>query len=78
MSRRSRPYPPSMCCSWAFSEIAALEYFWDKLRLGAPVVLDDYGKAKFVEQKRAMDAFAARRGVKLLNLPTGKGLLLKA
>lgn len=59
-------------------EIAAIEYFWDKLSPGAPVVLDDYGKAKFIEQKRAMDAFAARRGVKILNLPTGQGLLLKS
>ena len=24
-------------------ELAALEYFWDKLTPGAPVVLDDYG-----------------------------------
>jgi hypothetical protein len=61
-----------------FPEIAALEYFWGKLSLGAPVVLDDYGKTKFVEQKRAMDAFAARHDVKILNLPTGQGLLLKS
>lgn len=60
-----------------FPEIAALEYFWDKLSPGAPVILDDYGKAKFVEQKCAMDAFSARRGLKILNLPTGQGLLIK-
>lgn len=60
-----------------YPEIAALEYFWDKLSPGAPVILDDYGKAKFVEQKRAMDAFSSSRGVKILHIPTGQGLLLK-
>lgn len=60
-----------------FPELAALEYFWEKLSPGAPVILDDYGKAKFAEQKRAMDEFSFRRGVKILNLPTGQGLLLK-
>lgn len=61
----------------ALPEVAALEYFWDRLSPGAPVVLDDYGKAKFIEQKRGADDFARRRGVKVLNLPTGQGLLLK-
>jgi O-methyltransferase len=60
-----------------FPEIAALNYFWDRLSAGAPVILDDYGKAKFIEQKRAMDELSARFGVKVLNLPTGQGLLLK-
>lgn len=61
----------------ALPEIAALEHFWDKLSPGAPVVLDDYGKAQFLEQKRGADEFARRRGVQVLNLPTGQGLLLK-
>lgn len=61
-----------------YPEIAALEYFWDRLSPGAPVILDDYGKAKFIEQKRAIDRFSAERGVKVLNLPTGQGLLLKS
>lgn len=60
-----------------YPEVAALEYFWDKLVPGAPVVLDDYGKAKFSDQKRALDAVAADKGVSILNLPTGQGLLLK-
>ena len=61
----------------AYPEVAALEYFWDKLVAGAPVVLDDYGKSKFREQKRAMDEIARRKGVTILDLPTGQGLLLK-
>lgn len=58
-------------------ERAAIEYFWDKLVPGAPVILDDYGWLNFGEQKEAMDAFAARKGVKIANLPTGQGLLFK-
>ncbi len=58
-------------------ERAAIEFFWDKLSPGAPVVLDDYGWAGFVPQKESMDEFAAKRGVKILTLPTGQGLLMK-
>ncbi|MBI4001967.1 MAG: MtfD protein [Nitrospira defluvii] len=58
-------------------EQAAIEYFWDKLVPGAPVILDDYGWLNFGKQKEAMDTFAARKGVKIANLPTGQGLLFK-
>jgi O-methyltransferase len=58
-------------------ELAALEFFWKKLVPGAPVVLDDYGWLGFRPQKEGMDAFAARRGVEILTLPTGQGLLLR-
>jgi O-methyltransferase len=58
-------------------EVAALEFFWDKLVPGAPVVLDDYGWLGYRPQKDAMDAFAAERGIEILTLPTGQGLLLR-
>lgn len=58
-------------------ERAAIEHFWDKLVPGAPVILDDYGWLNFGKQKEAMDAFAAQKGVKIANLPTGQGLLFK-
>jgi O-methyltransferase len=58
-------------------ERAAIEFFWDKLSPGAPVILDDYGWSGFVPQKEAMDEFAAKHGAKILTLPTGQGLLLK-
>ena len=44
---------------------------------GAAIVLDDYGWFKHIEQKRAFDDFASRRGVQVLSLPTGQGLILK-
>jgi hypothetical protein len=58
-------------------EVAALTYFWDKLTPGAPVLLDDYGWIPHLAQKEAMDALAIERGVKILELPTGQGLLFK-
>lgn len=58
-------------------EIAAMEFFWDKLVPGAPVILDDYGWVGFRPQKDAMDAFSRERGVEILTLPTGQGLVIK-
>jgi hypothetical protein len=58
-------------------EIAAAEYFWDRLVSGAAIVLDDYGWRKHIEQKRAFDQFARERDVQVLSLPTGQGLILK-
>jgi len=58
-------------------EIAAAEYFWDKLVPGAVIVLDDYGWKAHYEQKLAFDRFAARKGVMVLTLPTGQGLIFK-
>jgi O-methyltransferase len=58
-------------------ELAAAEYFWDRLSPGAVVVLDDYGWRKHAAQRLAFDAFARSKGVPLLVLPTGQGLLIK-
>jgi hypothetical protein len=58
-------------------ELAALEFFWEKLVPGAPVVLDDYGWLGFRPQKEAMDGFALQHGVEILTLPTGQGLLIR-
>lgn len=58
-------------------EVAALEYFWDKLVPGAAVILDDYGWANYQLQQEAHDRFAAARGVPVLHLPTGQGLIIK-
>lgn len=58
-------------------EKAALEFFWDKLVSGGIVLFDDYGWLGYIEQKKAHDAFAASKGVKIVNLPTGQGMLIK-
>jgi hypothetical protein len=61
----------------AAPEIAAAEHLWERLVSGGIIVLDDYGWAKQINQKRAFDSFAERRGVKILGLPTGQGLIIK-
>lgn len=58
-------------------EIAAAEYFWDKLVSGAIIVLDDYGFQSHFEQKKAFDQFAAKQGTQVLSLPTGQGIIIK-
>ena len=58
-------------------EIAAAEYFWDKLVPGAVIVLDDYGGVGHEGQKNAFNEFAKRKGAPILCLPTGQGLIIK-
>jgi len=58
-------------------EIAAINYFWDKLVKGGVVILDDYGFPMHIHQKHAFDAFAKEKGVEILSLTTGQGLMFK-
>lgn len=58
-------------------EIAAANYFWDKLVPGGVMILDDYGFPAHIEQKKAFDRFAARKGVDVLYVPTGQGIIFK-
>lgn len=58
-------------------EVAALEFFWDKLVSGGIVLFDDYGFPGHEGQKHAHDAFATGKGVSILALPTGQGLIVK-
>lgn len=58
-------------------EVAALEHFWDRLVPGGFVLLDDYAYSGHKLQKNAMDEIASNKGVKIVSLPTGQGLLLK-
>lgn len=63
--------------NYVIPEIAAAEYFWDKLVPGAAIMIDDYGHAGHEEQKCAFGDFAKRKNVLLLCLPTGQGLIIK-
>ena len=58
-------------------EIAAIEFFWDRLEKSAIVVLDDYGWIRRRLQKEAFDDFAKRKGIMIATLPTGQGLIVK-
>lgn len=58
-------------------EIAALDYFWDKLSKGGMIVLDDYAYVTYEFQYRAHNKWAKQKGVSILSLPTGQGLIVK-
>jgi O-methyltransferase len=59
------------------AEIGALETLFDRVAPGAAIVFDDYGWYQFRRQKEAEDAFMAARGYRILELPTGQGLVIK-
>jgi hypothetical protein len=65
----------------AAPERAAAEYFWDKIVPGGLILSDDYGHSRegvqYIAQKVAFDDFARSRGVPVLSIPTGHGLLIK-
>jgi hypothetical protein len=58
-------------------EIAAAEFLWPRLVPGAFMLLDDYGWAPHIHQKRAWDVFAREKNILILSLPTGQGLIMK-
>lgn len=61
----------------AEAEVGALERLFDQVVTGAVIVLDDYGWAAYRDQKDGEDNFFAQRGLQVLELPTGQGLVLK-
>jgi hypothetical protein len=61
----------------AAPELAAFEYFWEKLSPGAMVLLDDYAMHTYDALAEAIDAAAKARGAAVLSLPTGQGLVWK-
>ena len=58
-------------------EIAAAEYFWDKMVKGGMIILESYGWDWHLPQKEAFDEFAKKMSVKILSLPTGQGLIIR-
>ncbi|MCG7856227.1 TylF/MycF family methyltransferase [Flavihumibacter sediminis] len=58
-------------------EIAAINFFWDKIVPGGIVMLDDYGFAPHIEQKKAFDIWAKDKNINILSLPTGQGVIIK-
>jgi O-methyltransferase len=61
----------------AQAEIGALELLFDRMLPGAVMVLDDYGWSGYRMQKILEDDWLGRRGYRVLELPTGQGLLIK-
>ncbi|MBU3955117.1 TylF/MycF family methyltransferase [bacterium] len=61
----------------ALPEVAAFNYFWERLIPGAFVLFDDYADHIYKLQKIALDVAAAAKNLKIASLPTGQGLLIK-
>ena len=59
-------------------EAGALEKVLPKLSRGGVVIFDDYGWFGYQAQKIALDPIIARHELKVLELPTGQALLMKA
>lgn len=59
------------------AEVGALEFLYERLVPGAHLLLDDYGWYAYRQQKASADAFLGARGGRVLELPTGQGLLIK-
>lgn len=61
----------------AEAEIGVLEALFDRIVPGGALVLDDYGWLAYRDQKLAEDPWLERRGYRVLELPTGQGLVIK-
>jgi hypothetical protein len=59
------------------AEIGALEVLFDRMVPGAILILDDYGWLGYWRQKVAEDDWLGARGYKVLELPTGQGMVIK-
>ncbi len=59
------------------AEIGALELLFDRVSTGGIIILDDYGWLVYRAQKEAEDPFFEERGYRVLELPTGQGLVIK-
>lgn len=59
----------------AAAEVGALDILFDKMTTGGIILLDDYGWSFYREQKLAEDKFFASRGLDVMELPTGQGLV---
>lgn len=60
------------------AERGALEKLFDSIVPGGLIIFDDYGWRHFAKQKKAADEFLAARGLRVLELPTGQGLVVKS
>ena len=60
----------------AEAEVAALECLFPRFAQGAYVLLDDYGWHFHREQKLVADEFFGDHGYRVLELPTGQGLVI--
>jgi len=61
----------------AEAEHGALEVLFDRVTPGGLIIFDDYGWTGYRAQKDMADTFMQARGLSVLELPTGQGLVVK-
>ena len=61
----------------AESEIKALEILFERVVPGGYIILDDYGWSNYKEQYTLEYEFFEKKNLKVLELPTGQGLVIK-
>jgi len=61
----------------AEAEIAALEFFYDRIPEGGVILLDDYGRSEYEPMFDAYQAWFGAHSQRILELPTGQGLIIK-
>ena len=59
------------------AEVLALEHLFDRVTAGGIIVFDDFGWNSAINQCKAELAFMRKRGLSILELPTGQGLVIK-
>ena len=58
-------------------EIGALEGLFDRMSPGGIIILDDYGWHGYRAQQQAEQSWFAARGKRVLELPTGQGMVIR-
>ncbi len=61
----------------ADAEIGALEILFDRISPGGILILDDFGWLAYQDQMIAEVQWMLKRGYRILELPTGQGLVIK-
>jgi Macrocin-O-methyltransferase (TylF) len=61
----------------ALPEVEALRFFWNKMKPGAVILMDDYAYAGHEPQHRALNNLGKELGFTALALPTGQGIVIK-
>ena len=59
------------------AEIAVLELIYDRVVTSGIIILDDYGWSGYGDQQKEEKIFFNEKGLKIMELPTGQGVILK-
>lgn len=64
--------------NYSLAEIDSLDYLWEYISPFAIILLDDYANPGREEQYESHNSFFASKGLKILTLASGQGLVIKS